>query len=64
LEETYQLLRGFTRAKPYPSIEGFRAVLGDFAKRLPAAKNADPRDFVDSKFIEELDKSGYIDTLQ
>jgi NitT/TauT family transport system substrate-binding protein len=64
LEETYQLLRGFTRAKPYPSIEGFRAVLGDFAKRLPAAKNADPRDFFDSKFIEELDKSGYIDTLQ
>ncbi len=64
LEETYQLLRGFTRAKPYPSIEGFRAILGDFAKRLPAAKNADPRDFIDSKFIEELDKSGYIDTLQ
>ena len=64
LEETYQLLRGFTRAKPYPSVEGFRAILGDLVKRLPAAKNADPRDFVDSKFIEELDKSGYIDTLQ
>jgi ABC-type nitrate/sulfonate/bicarbonate transport system substrate-binding protein len=64
LEETYQLLRGFTRVKPYPSIEGFRAILGDLAKRLPAAKNADPKDFVDSKFIEELDRSGYIDTLQ
>ncbi len=64
LEETYQLLRGFTRAKPYPSVEGFRAVLRDLAKRLPAAKNADPKDFVDSKFVEELDKSGYIDTLQ
>ncbi|MGE5306033.1 MAG: ABC transporter substrate-binding protein [Alphaproteobacteria bacterium] len=63
LEETYQLLRGFTRPKPYPSVEGFRAILGDLAKRLPAAKTADPRDFVDSKFIEELDKSGYIDTL-
>lgn len=64
LEETYQLLRGFTRSKPYPSVEGFRAILGDLTKRLPAAKNADPREFVDSKFIEELDKSGYIDTLQ
>jgi NitT/TauT family transport system substrate-binding protein len=64
LEETYQLLRGFTRPKPYPSIEGFRAILGDLAKRLPAAKNADPKDFVDSRFIEELDKSGYIATLQ
>jgi len=64
LEETYQLLRGFTRSKPYPSVEGFRAILGDLAKKLPAAKNADPKDFVDSKFIEELDKSGYIDALQ
>jgi ABC-type nitrate/sulfonate/bicarbonate transport system substrate-binding protein len=64
LEETYQLLRGFTRAKPYPSIEGFRAILGDLAKKLPSAKTADPKDFVDSRFIEELDKSGYIDTLQ
>ena len=63
LEETYQLLRVFTRPKPYPSVEGFRAILGDLAKRLPAAKTADPKDFVDSKFIEELDKSGYIDTL-
>ena len=63
LEETYQLLRGFTRAKPYPSAEGFRAILGDLAKRLPAAKTADPKDFFDSRFIEELDKSGYIDTL-
>lgn len=64
LEETYQLLRGFTRLKPYPSIEGFRAILGDLAKKLPAAKSADPKDFADSRFIEELDKSGYIDTLQ
>jgi NitT/TauT family transport system substrate-binding protein len=64
LEETYELLRGFTRAKPYPSVEGFRAILGDLVKRLPAAKNADPKEFLDNKFIEELDKSGYIDTLQ
>jgi ABC-type nitrate/sulfonate/bicarbonate transport system substrate-binding protein len=64
LDETYQLLRAFTRSKPYPSMEGFRAILGDLAKKLPAAKSADPKDFVDSRFIEELDKSGYIATLQ
>ncbi len=64
LEETYQLMRGFTRPRPYPSVEGFRAILGDLTKKLPAAKNADPREFVDSKFVEELDKSGYIDGLQ
>ena len=56
-------MRGFTRPKPYPSAEGFKAILNDLAKRIPAAKNADPRDFLDGRFIEELDKSGYIDGL-
>jgi ABC-type nitrate/sulfonate/bicarbonate transport system substrate-binding protein len=63
LEETYQQLRGFTRAKPYPSVEGFKAILDDLGKRMPAAKSADPNDFADIRFIEELDKSGYIDGL-
>jgi NitT/TauT family transport system substrate-binding protein len=63
LEETYQQLRGFTQAKPYPSLEGFKAILNDLSKRMPAAKNADPKDFADLRFIEELDKSGYIDGL-
>lgn len=63
LEETYQLLRAFTRPKPYPSVEGFRAILNDLVKRLPAARNAEPKDFIDSRFIEELDRSGYIDGL-
>ena len=64
LEETYQQLRGFTQAKPYPSLEGFKAILNDLSKRLPAARTADPKDFADLRFVEELDKSGYIDSLQ
>jgi hypothetical protein len=31
--------------------------------RIPAAKTADPKEFVDIIFLEELDKSGYIDGL-
>ena len=64
LEETYQQLRGFTQAKPYPSLEGFKAILNDLSKRVPSAKAADPRDFADMRFVEELDKSGYIESLQ
>jgi len=64
LEETYQQLRSFTQAKPYPSLDGFKAILNDLSKRMPAAKNADPKDFADLRFVEELDKSGYIDSLQ
>ena len=63
LEETYQQLRGFTQAKPYPSLEGFKAILNDLSKRMPAAKNADPKDFADLRFVEELGKSGFIDGL-
>ena len=29
-------------------------------QQIPAAKIADPKDFVDIRFLEELDRSGYI----
>lgn len=63
IEDTYQLLRSFVQIKPYPTLEGFKTIFDDLAKRVPAAKSANPRDFVDTRFIEELDKSGYIDGL-
>jgi hypothetical protein len=63
LEDTYQLLKSFIQVKPYPSLEGFKTIFEDLAKRVPAAKNANPKDYVDTRFIDELDKSGYIDGL-
>jgi len=63
LEETYQLLKRVTLTKPYPSLEGIKTILADLVDQLPAAKTADPKDFVDTRFLEELDKSGYIDRL-
>lgn len=63
LEETYQLLNAFTRPKPYPSLDGFRAILSSLTNRMPAAKAGDPKDFFEPKFIGELDQSGYIDSL-
>ena len=63
LEETYQLLAGFTRPKPYPNLDGFRAILSSLTNRMPSAKTADLKDFSEPKFIEELDQSGYIDIL-
>jgi O-methyltransferase involved in polyketide biosynthesis len=44
-------------------VEGFKTILDDLAKKLPAARTANPRDFMDARFIQELDKSGYIDGL-
>jgi len=34
-----------------------------WGKTLAAARTANPRDFMDARFIQELDKSGYIDGL-
>ena len=63
LDDAYQVLLGFMPRKPYPTLEGFKAVLAELAEQIPAAKIADPKDFVDTRFLEEFDRSGYIDGL-
>jgi NitT/TauT family transport system substrate-binding protein len=63
LDDAYQLLRSFVTKKPYPTVEGFKAVLAELAEQIPAAKIADAREFFDTRFLEELDRSGYIDGL-
>src|ERR1044072_9498972 len=63
LEDTYQLLKSFVAVKPYPSLEGFKTICEDLAMRIPAAKNANAKHYVDTRFIEEMDKSGFIDGL-
>ena len=63
LEDAYQTLREVVKAKPYPNMESFKTIFRDLSDRMPAAKNANPREFVDTSFLEELDKSGYIDGL-
>jgi hypothetical protein len=44
-------------------LEGFKTIFEDLSKRVPAAKTANPKEFVNTRFIEELDRSGYIDSL-
>lgn len=63
LEDSYQQLKSTAETKPYPSAEGFKTIIDELAKKLPAARTVNPRDFMDARFIQELDKSGYIDGL-
>ena len=63
LEDAYQTLREVVKPKPYPNMESFKTIFKDVSDRIPAAKTADPREFVDITFLQELDKSGYIDGL-
>jgi NitT/TauT family transport system substrate-binding protein len=62
-DEAYQIMRDIAPRKPYPTVEGMKAVLDELSPKLPAAKTAQPRDFMDTRFIEELDRSGFIDRL-
>jgi len=62
-EDAYQALRETVKAKPYPSIDGFNTIIKDASERIPAARKANPKDFMDTTLLEELDRSGYIDGL-
>jgi NitT/TauT family transport system substrate-binding protein len=63
IEDAYQSLREVVKPKPYPSIDGFKTIITDAVDRVPAARNANPRDFIDASLLEELDRTGYIDGL-
>jgi NitT/TauT family transport system substrate-binding protein len=65
LEKTYDssVLDSKLPPKQYPSLDGIKTILDQAALKDPKAKVAKPADFVDSRFIEEFDKSGFIDNL-
>jgi ABC-type nitrate/sulfonate/bicarbonate transport system substrate-binding protein len=48
---------------PYVNMAGVQNVLDDLAKTVPAAKKAKPEQFVDLRFLENLEKSGLIKEL-
>jgi hypothetical protein len=62
-EDAYQTLREVVKAKPYPNPEAFKTIFKDLSDRIPAANSANAKEFMDTSFLEELDKSGYIDGL-
>ena len=63
LEEAYEIFASLTQRKPYPTLEGFKNIIAELSAKIPAAKTAEPKDFIDVRFLDELDRSGYIDKL-
>jgi len=55
-EDTYNQFREYIAYPPYVSRKGMEAVLADIAEKDPAAKNVKPEDFLDMRFVAELDK--------
>jgi hypothetical protein len=48
---------------PYINRVGMQNALEDLAKTVPAAKNAKPEQFIDHRFLDNLDKSGLLKEL-
>ena len=62
--ETYDLTRpGMPRA-PYPVVSALQSLLDFMGNEMPEAKGADARNFVDDRFIRELEKNGFIESLE
>jgi hypothetical protein len=48
---------------PYPTVEGVGVLLKTLEKAQSKAREAKPEDFIDSRLVREIEKSGFIDRL-
>ena len=48
---------------PYPTAKGIHTILQELGAKDPAAAAARPEQFLDPRFVQELDRSGFIDRL-
>lgn len=64
VQKAYDLYVGKVLEKaPYINMVGMQNALDDLAKTVPAAKNAKPEQFIDHRFLENLEKSGLLKEL-
>ena len=63
LEATYQNYVQVTDYTGYPNLEGIRNAMDEVAQRIPAVKNKKPEDFINTRFLKELEKEGFFKSL-
>jgi len=64
LEATYQSFLQVTDYSAKPNLDGMRNAIDEVAQRVPAAKSKKPEDFIDMRFLKELEKEGFFTRLQ
>jgi ABC-type nitrate/sulfonate/bicarbonate transport system substrate-binding protein len=64
LEATYQSFLRVTDYSAIPNLEGIRNAIDEVAQRVPAAKPKKPEDFIDTRFLKELEKEGFFKQFQ
>lgn len=64
LDETYEVsVLKYLKRVPLPTPEAFRSVLEELAQANPKAKGQEPRKFYDDSIVQELERSGFINSL-
>ncbi len=63
LEESYNAFVKILPPVPYPRVDAIKVGMDQVALTNPKAKDADPNQFFDARWVEELDKSGFIASL-
>jgi NitT/TauT family transport system substrate-binding protein len=63
LEHNYNDITGRYLALPIPTLEGIRTILTELSSTTPAAKNADPEQFVSYRIAREIEASGFVKRL-
>ncbi len=64
LEEAYNAYAiKFMARVPYPTLKGVETILEDLSRTNPKARGADPRRFVESRFLKELEDGGFVGQL-
>jgi NitT/TauT family transport system substrate-binding protein len=63
LEGAYTIFKQDFIAAPYPITKGLEAIYDIVAFRRPEIRSHQPEEFVDTSFVAELDKSGFIKKL-
>jgi NitT/TauT family transport system substrate-binding protein len=63
IEYGYDYVTKIFLKKPYTPIKGIQLALEEIGERNPAARTANPEQFIDMSIVKELDQSGYIDAL-
>ena len=63
LEDAYSNAATKYLTLPIPTIDGIRTILAELSSTVPAAKNADPEQFVSYKIAREIEASGFVKRL-
>ncbi len=63
LEHNYDEIASRYLRLPIPTLQGIRTILTELSSTIPAAKNADPEQFVSYQIAREIEASGFVKRL-